>query len=54
MTESLERFIEKRQELYKGVKPKPATHLCKYCGKQYPEADMGQIGYGVWMCRRCA
>lgn len=54
MTESRERFIEKRQEIYRHVKPKPTTHRCKYCGKEYPEAEMGQIGFNVWMCRGCA
>lgn len=54
MTESRERFIEKRQELYRNVKPQPTTARCKYCGKSYPVGELGCIGYGVYICRRCA
>lgn len=54
MTESRERFIEMRQELYRHAQPKPTTARCKYCGKSYPVGELGQIGYDVWICRRCA
>lgn len=54
MTELRERYIVSRQELYKGVKPKPTTHRCKYCDKEYPQSKMGQIGDDVWMCKKCA
>ena len=54
MTESRERFIEKQQELYRHAAPKPSTARCKYCGKAYPVGELGQIGYGVYICRRCA
>jgi hypothetical protein len=47
MTESRERFIEARQELYCYAVPKPSTARCKYCGNTYPVGEMGQIGYGV-------
>lgn len=36
-------------------KPKQQeTHRCKYCGKEYPAREMGQIGLDVWICRGCA
>jgi hypothetical protein len=54
MTESRERFIEARQELYRHAVPKPSTARCKYCGKAYPMGEMGCIGYGVYICRGCA
>lgn len=54
MTESRERFIEKRQEPYRHAQPKPTTARCKYCGKAYPVGELGRIGYGVYICRRCA
>lgn len=54
MTESRERFLEARQELYRHPEPKPATARCKYCGKRYPVGELGCIGYGVYICRRCA
>ena len=46
MTESRERFIEMRQDLYRHAQPKPTTARCKYCGKAYPVGEMGCIGNG--------
>ena len=43
MTESLERFIEMRQELYRHAQPKPATARCKYCGKSYPVGEFNLV-----------
>lgn len=54
MTESRERFIERKREMYRHAAPKPTTARCKYCGKSYPVGEMGCIGYGVYICRRCA
>lgn len=54
MTESRERFIEARQELYRHAAPKPKTARCKYCDKEYQQSKMGQIGDDVWMCKKCA
>ena len=54
MTESQERFIERRQELHSHAQPKTTTARCKYCGKAYPVGEMGRIGYGVYLCRGCA
>jgi ribosomal protein L37AE/L43A len=53
MTESRERFIEMRREMYRHAVPKPSTARCKYCGKAYPVGEMGQIGLDVWICRSC-
>ena len=54
MTESRERYLEQRQELYRHAAPKPTTARCKYCGKSQPVVELGQIGYGVYICRGCA
>lgn len=54
MTESRERFIEQRQELYRHAERKPSTARRKYCGNAYPVGELGCIGYGVYICRRCA
>jgi hypothetical protein len=54
MTESRERFIKARQELYRHAQPKPTTARCKYCGKSYPVVELGRIGYGVYICMGCA
>ena len=54
MTESRERFIERKRELHRQATPKPMTARCKYCGNAYPVGELGCIGYGVYICRRCA
>lgn len=54
MTESRERYIVARQELYRHAQPKPEfVHCCK-CGKAYPVVELGCIGYGVYICMGCA
>lgn len=53
MTESRERFIEKRQELYRHPEPKPEfVHCCK-CGKADKRSNMGVVGYNVYKCWGC-
>lgn len=54
MTESRERFIERKREMYRREQPKPEfVHCCK-CGKADKRENMGVVGYNVYICRRCA
>lgn len=53
MTESKERFIEMRQELYRHPEPKPEfVHCCK-CGKADKRSNIGVVGYNVYKCWGC-
>lgn len=51
MTESRERYIEARQELYRHPEPK-FVHCCK-CGKADKRTNMGVVVYNVYKCWEC-
>ena len=53
MTESRERFIEQRQELYRHPEPKPEFVRCCKCGKADKRTNMGVVGYNVYKCWEC-
>ena len=53
MTESRERFIESRRELYRNQKPKPRTVRCCKCGIEGAPKDMGYVGDNVYKCAFC-
>ena len=53
MTESRERYIVSRQELYRHPEPKPEfVHCCK-CGKADKRTNMGVVGNNVYKCWEC-
>ena len=53
MTESRERYIENRQELYRHPEQKPRTVWCCKCGMAGEPRNMGLVGDGVYKCWMC-